>query len=626
MKKYFTAILTSLVCLLCLPVYATVRLPPQFGDNMVLQRNVAIPVWGWADPGERITVSLAGEKKSAVTDQSGMWQVALSPQQAGGPHKVVIEGQNTLILSDVLIGEVWICSGQSNMATPLSSATNAGEAIRGADSPVIRLFSTQYASRTTPQTSCTGHWKKCTPETARGFSAVAYFFGRKLQHELGVPVGLIQSAVGGTAIESWVNESGITGVPEFKAMGLKIKNTATNYPPEMNDAGWQLPGLADSDWRGMTLPQAWEEANAGMDTLNGVVWYRRTVEIPAGWAGKPLTLHFGPIDDGDSTYFNGVQVGSMTLETPNVWKTPREYPLSADLVKAGPAVIAVRVSDQFGGGGFLGTPDQMSLSPVNATNDAISLAGTWRFRISASWPQNDFPTGLYNGLIAPWTRYAIAGMLWYQGESNAGASGRYRKLLPALINGWRQAWGQGDLPFLVVQLPNYKPAMPDPCESQWAELREAQALTAATLPQVGLAVTIDIGDPKNIHPKRKQEVGDRLALQALGLAYHRVKDFSGPTFVSMTKEGDHSLRLQFANTTGGLRTLDGAPLQGFAIAGANNKFVWATAKLEGDTVVVSSPEVPHPTQVRYAWADNPTVNLTNDTGLPAGPFRGEVAK
>jgi sialate O-acetylesterase len=621
MKQTLPLLLTLSLSLLGPLVQADVRLPASFGDHMVLQRNVALPLWGWATPGERVTVRLAGKEGAAMADKDGLWRITLAALKAGGPYELSVQGKNSITLKDVLIGEVWLCSGQSNMAMALAGATNAEEALREADCPPLRLFSTPYTSRTSPQMTCGGQWKPCTPETARDFSATAYFFGRRLQRELGVPVGLVQSAVGATAIESWVTRSSMVGVPELKSLVTSLDNAVTNYPAEVDDAGWQTPETADADWREMTLPQAWEGAKAGMDTLNGVVWFRRTVEIPAGWAGKDLALRFGPIDDGDTTYFNGVQVGAMNMDTPNVWKTPRDYTVPASLVKSGRVVVAVRASDQFGGGGFLGTPDQMSLSMKGATNEVLSLAGSWRFRIAASWPQNELPTGLFNGMIAPWTRYAIGGLLWYQGESNAGAAGRYRHLLPTLINGWRLAWGQGDLPFLIVQLPNYKAVQPEPGESQWAELREAQALAAATLPQVGLAVTIDVGDEKNIHPGRKQEVGDRLALQALGLVYKTTKAYSGPVCVGMTREGDTALRLRFSHAEGGLRTVDGGPVQGFAVAGADGKFVWATATIEGDTVVVSSPAVTQPTKVRYAWADNPSVNLTNGTGLPAGPFR-----
>ena len=620
MHTHTSILLAAIVSLLGLPAYANVSLPAQFGDHMVLQRNAAIPIWGWAAPGEHVTVRLAGRTGSTVADQGGLWRVSLSSLQAGGPYELSIQGRNTLTLADVLIGEVWLCSGQSNMAMSLAGATNAEEAVREGDCPSLRLFGSWYASRQTPQMACGGQWKPCTPEAARGFSAVGYFFGRHLQRELGVPVGVIQAAVGATSIESWVDRSGMTNDPELRSLVAQLDKAVTNYPADLDDTGWQAPGRSDADWREMTLPQGWEGAKAGMDTLNGVVWFRRTVDIPAGWTGKPLTLHLGPIDDGDTTYFNGDQVGAMTLDTPNVWKTPREYTIPASLVKTGRVVVAVRVSDQFGGGGILGTPDQMLLSPAGVTNEVLSLAGPWRFQIAASWPQNELPTGLFNGMIAPWTHAAIAGILWYQGESNAGAAARYRHLLPALISGWRKAWGQGDLPVLIVQLPNYKAAQPEPGESQWAELREAQALTAASLPQVGLAVTIDVGDAQNIHPGRKQEVGDRLALQALGMVYKRIAEYSGPTFVSMTNEGA-AIRVRFANTKGGLRTKDGSPVQGFAIAEANGKFVWATATIDGDTVVVSSPAVTHPTKVRYAWADNPAANLTNGTGLPAGPFR-----
>jgi sialate O-acetylesterase len=621
-----TLILLSL--LICMSAFANVRMPAQFSDNMVLQRNVPIPVWGWANADEQIIVRIAGKNERTVADKDGSWRVSIPKLRAGGPYKLYIKGNNSITFKDVLIGEVWVCSGQSNMATPLSYAATAEQAIREANNPKIRLFSTWYASRQTPQTTCGGQWNKCTPETVKSFSAVAYFFAAKLQRELKIPVGVIQSAVGATAIESWMDRTGMTADPELKSLVESVDKESAKYPTDINDTGWQAPGMADADWREMVLPmpQGWESAKAGMDNLNGVVWFRHTLDIPANWAGKQLTLRFGPIDDGDTTYFNGIKVGAMSMDTPNVWKTPREYTVPASLVKAGTVSIAVRVSDQFGGGGILGTPEQMSLTVADSPEESISLAGNWKFRIAASWPQNELPTGLYNGMISPWTKCAIGGFLWYQGESNAGNAGRYRHTLPALIAGWRKACGQGDFPFLIVQLPNYMAAKPEPSESSWAEMREAQAISANTLPQVGLAVTIDVGDANNIHPTRKQEVGDRLALQALGMVYKKVKASSGPIFDSAVKESENAIRIKFTHTDSGLRTTDNKDVQGFAIAGKNKVFVWATAKIDGDTVIVSSPTVPNPTIVRYGWADNPTVNLTNETGLPTGPFRTDVIK
>ncbi len=614
-------LLIAFLALCGLPVCADVRLPAQFGDHMVLQRNVVLPIWGWAAPGEPVTVRLAGKTQRAVTDPTGVWRVSLPKLRAGGPYTLTVKGHSTVTCADVLIGEVWLCSGQSNMAVPLSYAATGEQAIRAAHCPSLRLFSSWYASRQTAQVACGGAWRVSTPESARGFSAVAYFFGRKLQHELGVPVGVIQAAVGATAIESWINRAGIAGDPELKGLGESADRETAKYPADVDDTGWQAPDLPDADWREMTQPQGWDAAKAGMVSLDGVVWLRRAVTIPAGWAGKALTLRFGPIDDSDTTYFNGVPVGGMDLNNPDVWKTPRAYAVPAGLVQAGTAEIAVRVSNQFGGGGILGTPEQMTLAPTDAPGAAISLAGPWRYRSAASWPENACPTGLYNGMIAPWTRCAIGGMVWYQGESNAGAAGLYRHLLPAMITGWRAAWGRGDLPFLIVQLPNYMAAQPEPGESSWAGLRDAQAFAATALPNVGLAVTLDLGDPGNIHPTRKQEVGDRLVLQALGIVYHRTAAYAGPTFAGMAREGDQALRLTFTHTEGGLRTVNGGPVQGFAVAGADGKFVWATAVIAGNTLLVSSPAVAHPTAVRYAWADNPTVNLTNSTGLPAAPFR-----
>lgn len=619
MKRLWISV--GLVLLAVTPLCAEVRLSQQFGNSMVLQREVAIPVWGWADPGDTVTVSLAGTTATTTADANGAWRVSLPPQRAGGPHTFSVAGRNRIEFSDVLVGEVWLCAGQSNMGFPVSAAANAAEAVRDADCASLRLFRSWYAARQTPQNAVGGAWVKATPASVKGVSAVAYFFGRKLQRELGVPVGIIPVADGGTRIESWMSRASLNADPELKWLADAVDDKTTHYPPDLDDTGWQAPSLPDADWHHMTLPQAWD-ATVGMDEFNGVVWFRRTVEIPAPWENRRLVLHLGPIDDGDSTYFNGTLVGAMNLtDEPLCWKIPREYSVPAEAVKAGPAVIAIRVSDQFAEGGILGTPEQMSLSLAGDTSSAMALAGPWRFRKAARWPEKRHPTSLYNGFVAPWTHYAIGGVAWYQGEANVDDVERYRHLLPAMIQGWRESWGRNDLPFLIVQLPNYGAVNPSPNPGgKWPGLREVQAMTAASLPHVGLAVTIDLGDTVDLHPKRKQEVGDRLALQALGMVYQRTDAYSGPVYTGMAAEG-RTLRLKFKHVEGGLHSMDGGPLRGFAIAGADKEFVWADARIDGDSVVVSHADLDKPLVVRHAWAQNPLANLTNATGLPAGPFR-----
>ncbi len=620
--KALSLMLTAVFLLLCVPAFANVSLPVQFGDNMVLQRDTNIPIWGWADPGENVSVQLAGENASVIADETGNWRVSLAPLGAGGPHKLVVEGKNTVTFSNVLIGVVWFCSGQSNMAFELASAQNAEKEIAAAANPQIRVFQTSMQPRIKPvKTWEVGAWKVCTPDNAPQFSAVAYFFARELQQRLKIPVGIVVSAVGATSIECWINREGIAIDPELRNLDDQYTREAANYPAAIDSSGWQLPDFADAAWKTMNLPGAWEKSGQGMDKLDGCVWFRREVTIPAAWAGKELTVNFGPIDDGDDTYFNGQRIGGLDVDTPNVWKTPRHYTVPAEAVKAGRAVIAVRITDQLGDGGIVGTPEQMSIVLANTPADSQSLAGGWKYAIEESWPPQQIPMTLYMGMVAPWTNVPVGGFLWYQGESNAGNPARYQHLLPAMITGWRTAWKQPDLPFLIVQLPNFMATQADPSESNWAALREAQAVVAATTPHTEMAVTIDIGEAGNIHPLNKQDVGLRLALVALARVYNEKMVYSGPVCDSVKIDGP-LMRLHFTQIGKGLLAKGGA-LKGFAIAGADHRFVWATASIDGDTVTVQSDKITTPVALRYAWADNPVCNLTNVEGYPAAPFRTE---
>lgn len=610
-----------LAAVLSLPAGANVRLPAIISDNMVLQRGAAVPVWGWADAGEKVTVRLGQQRVSTVTGQDERWQVTLKTGKAGGPLTMQITGKNTLTVKNILLGEVWLCSGQSNMATDVSGAKDSAQEIAAAQYPKIRFFKVAFTPMLTPQEDCEGRWVECSPETAASFSAVGYFFGRMLHRELqGVPVGLIQSAAGGTAAEPWTSQPALATLPQMENTIERIDAMRPKYGAVADDHTWHEAAFSDAAWKEMTLPQCWEQAKVNLDDHNGVLWFRKTIDIPAAWAGKQLALRFGPIDDGDITYFNGLKVGAMGLDTPNSWLTPRAYTVPGSLVKAGRAVIAVRVSDRLGNGGFTGGQESMSIAAAAVPQEAIVLAGTWKYAVAANWPKGPDATTLYNGMIAPLAPFALRGAIWYQGESNAGNAGLYRKLLPAMIGGWRQAWGQGDFPFLIVQLPNYMGVSAAPTESAWAELREAQALTAATVPNTGLAVTIDLGEAENIHPKNKQDVGARLALLALAKTYGQKREYTGPQYYRMTVEGK-AIRLHFTHVGTGLLAKDGQPLTGFAIAGKDGKFVWATATIDGDSVLVSSAQIANPTAVRYAWGDNPVCNLYNTANLPAAPFR-----
>lgn len=455
-----------------------VKLHALVGENMVMQRDIAVPIWGTTEPGYTVAVEMAGQKKSTTAGRDGRWMVKLDPLKAGGPHEMVVSAGIPVTVKNILVGDVWVCSGQSNMEMSVKSSADSEAEIAAARYPKIRLFTAPKRPSDAPQRDVNGSWKECAPESVPGFSAVAYFFGRELQKALDVPMGLIHSSWGGTAAELWVRREVLEGNPDFS-------------------------GLLEAH-------------------VKRVQGHKAAVE-KAKAEGKPAP------------------------------RTP------------GPG-----------------------------------------------------PTQLYNGMIAPLLPYAIRGAIWYQGESNASRAAQYRTLFPAMIKNWREDWGQGDFPFLFVQLANYLPRKPEPGPSSWAELREAQLMTLS-LPKTGQAVIIDIGDARDIHPKNKQDVGKRLALSALHVTYGKELVHSGPVYDSMKVEGE-KIRLRFLHVGGGLEAR-GGKLTGFSVAGEDGKFAWAEARIDEGWVVVWSDAVPAPKAARYAWADNPECSLYNKEGLPATPFR-----
>lgn len=626
-------------------------LHPLFSDHMVLQRGIETPVWGWTQPGAVVTVVCQGKTAQATAGDDGRWLAKLPPLFAGGPFELHVTGPQRAVVKDVLVGEVWVCSGQSNMEWPVAAANNADKEIPAANYSRLRLFTVGKHIALEPQALPQGNWQRCTPETVGSFSAVGYFFGRELHQRLDFPVGLIHTSWGGTVAEAWTSAEALSTLDDFRPLVesfqqqvAALKTQGDNYDQQLaqwwqaNDPGsqegarWHAPETAADDWGTMNLPANWE--NAGLPGFDGIVWFRRTVEVPEPLVGKQARLELGPIDDNDDTWLNGQRVGGQAG-----WNTPRAYDIAAGVLKAGPNLIAVRVLDTGGGGGLFGQPDQMRLVvPVQegVTEEVVvPLAGEWRFRASrplaelAPMPQRlgsnpNAVTVLYNGMVAPLVPFGVRGAVWYQGESNAGRPLQYRKLLPTLIQDWRTRFGRPDLAFHIVQLANFMEPQTTPVQSGWAELREAQYLTAQNDPLVGLAVTTDIGDAADIHPRNKQEVGKRLALQALAITYGRTGFVpAGPTFAEMTiSEGKATLR--FDHVGGGLIAKGGGELKGFAIAGADKNFVWARAEIVDNKVVVSAPEVPEPVAVRYNWANNPIGNLFNAEGLPAAPFRTDV--
>jgi len=621
---------------------------------MVLQQGLPIPVWGWATAGETMTVELAGNRAQAVAGDDGAWKVSLPAMRAGGPVEMVVRGESVITLTNVMIGEVWICSGQSNMEWPLAAVQNPEEEVAAANHPHIRLFTVPKLATLEAPANVDGAWAVCTPETASPFSAVGYFFGRHLQQQLDVPVGLINTSWGGTIAEAWTSRDSLLAEPSlrylvenFEATLPQLDELVAQYQETLKaweaqhvftdpgNAGWAQgfadPETATADWDTMKLPQLWQ--SAGLN-FNGAVWFRKEVDIPAAWAGKPLKLAIGACDKSDNTYFNNVEVGSLRFEDDvNAWCKPRIYAIPAELVQPGKNVIAVRVFSHMYGAGMTGPANIMRLSVADEPGLAISLSGEWQYQVERNFgvveayppapPQGagnpNTPCVLYNGMIAPLLPYPIRGAIWYQGESNADRGYEYRTLFPTMIRDWRKAWGLGDFPFYFVQLANFMLEKDEPADSQWAELREAQTMTLS-LPNTGMAVIIDIGEALDIHPKNKQDVGLRLALNALAKTYGQPDlPYSGPLFTAAEVEGSR-IRVRFDHTTGGL-VCRGEQLTAFAIAGEDKQFVWANAVIDGDTVVVSSPDVPTPVAVRYGWAENPPCNLYNGAGLPASPFR-----
>ena len=627
-----------------LGVSAQIRLPRLISDGVVLQRDQDLELWGWASPDERIRIEVAGQKLRTRADGEGKWSVQLPAQPAGGPFELQLSGKNEVTVSNVMFGDVWVCSGQSNMTIPMERVKEVyPEDIATANEPAIReFFVATMTDLSGPREDFPeGEWKVVTPENVMSMSAIGYFFARRLHDTYDVPIGIINTAVGGTPIEAWTSAEGLSAFPDLTETIARNQDTAyirslsggggarPSCPPPVTDRGlqekWYAADYRPQGWQDINIPGYWEDQ--GVADLNGTVWYRREVTVPAAWAGKELKLFMGRIVDADFVYVNGEQVGNITYQYP-----PRRYTVPAGLLKAGKNLIAVRVLNYGGKGGFV--PEK----PYYLTDgaDSLDLKGTWQYKVGEVFPprsrnggggggfpfvaQNQ-PTALYNAMVAPLERFGVKGFTWYQGESNVTRAQQYYAYLPALLRDWRAQFGQGDLPFLTVQLANFQDATYLPVESQWAVLRDAQ-LQSLALPNTGLAVTTDIGEWNDIHPLDKLDVAERLALNARHLAYGEDDlIFSGPIYRSDTVMGKE-IRVRFAQVGAGLKTSDGLSPAYFAIAGYDRNYVWADARIDGDEVVVSSEEVPQPRYVRYAWADNPFgANLTNDRGLPASPFQ-----
>ncbi|MDR1417439.1 MAG: 9-O-acetylesterase [Prevotellaceae bacterium] len=634
--------------------FAKVELPALFSSNMVLQQQANVPLWGKSKPNARVSVqpSWSAQSSATVADASGSWKVTLPTPAAGGPHTITISDGSNLKLSNVMVGEVWLCSGQSNMEMPLAGwgrVNSYEQEIAQAQYPNIRLLQVEKQANVAPQSDMKvqgGGWQICSPATVAEFSATAYFFGRDLHKSLdNVPIGLINTSWGGTIAEAWTSAESLESMPYFAEMlgalkGKTNEGLVEEYQKEnegwlrqlaLADNGlrsnaplWAAPDFDDSSWKTIAVPGLWEEQ--GLENFDGVVWLRYSLDLPAGWKGKALELNLAEIDDNDITYFNGEQIGAT-----NGHNVQRKYKVGGKLVKAGKNVITVRIMDTGGGGGLYGEAAQIQLKLAGSKEEAssISLAQEWKYKVAVDLqslpprpqsPDNpNRPSVLFNAMINPIVPFTIKGAIWYQGESNADRAQQYRELLPLLIRDWRKQWGS-ELSFYFVQLANFLGTPAEPTVSTWAALREAQ-LNTLHLNNTGMAVTIDIGETRDIHPKNKQDVGARLALLARANTYGQQVACSGPLYSDYRIESN-KIRISFTHTDGGLKAKSGNKLRGFTIAGSDGKFHAAEATIEGSEVLVSSPSVDFPVAVRYAWADSPSdANLYNAAELPASPFR-----
>lgn len=642
---------------------ADVSLSSVFGDSMVLQRDQPIPVWGESAPEDSVTVSLNGATAKTKADLQGVWTTKLPAMKAGGPYELTVQGEgDSLVLKDVLVGDVWICSGQSNMGMSMRGVgrgiLDGEKEIAAANYPNLRLFVVMPTVAATPQDKLAQHspWAPCTPQSVLDFSAVAYFFGRHVHENENVPVGLVMTAWGGTIAEAWTSEAGLATLPEFEE---RLKEAETNLPrldqieaeyqtqseaweSELDalDAGvengvpvWSKPETSTTDWKPIDMPLPINVLiGATPSNLGGRVWLRRDIKLPPSWEGRDLHLTMGLTRETGRVWFNGTEVNRFDL----IYRPSLVALIPGNLVKPGVNTIVVRLTDAGGRGGMYGEQNALQLSVVHpdAKMQPIDAAGSWLMKqglsvdqltprppLSAYWPNNpNMPTVLYNAMIHPLVRMPITGVIWYQGESNTGAAHEYRRLFPALIQDWRKAWGLGDFPFLYVQIAgfgNFQPPASEPRECAWAELREAQLMTLS-LPKTGMAVTIDIGEVDDIHPINKRDVGIRLGLTAQAVAYGEKLEYSGPLYESMKTNGEKAY-IAFTHDKG--LTTKGEELKGFSIAGTDRKFVYAEAEVQGDKVAVWSDAVKSPVAVRYGWDFAPECNLYNAAGLPASPFR-----
>lgn len=668
--SFLTASLLTALPLLTLQ--ADVTVPALFSDHMVLKKAAKVPLWGKADPGEEVTVTLGDQTAKSTAKPDGTWQLTLDlAKSEPGPFEMTVAGKNQIKISDVVVGEVWIASGQSNMEWVLKNTTGAEQEITQSANPMLRQFTIKKRTSDQPLTEIEGTWTVADPKNSPTFTAVGYFFGKRLQNTLNVPVGIINSSWGGTPSEAWTDRASLDSVPDLKEAKERVTNHFVHHPadqkkwaaafgdwlkqtgredrPVADATPFAAPDASLEGWNHVTLPGV----VTGPDLPGtGAVWLRTDINRTEP-ATKNLNIDLGAVEGFDSVYWNGELLTSLNYKDyPGTGYARRydKYSVPASKVKVGKNTLALRLFAPVNPPKLPTAPrlDNLILTDGWIAKQEFSLPTLTKEQLAAApkppfnppRPQN-VPTHLFNAMINPLIPYAISGVIWYQGENNAGRAFQYRTAFPLMITGWRSAWKQGDFPFYFCQLANFQPKKDAPVESAWAELREAQSQTLS-LPNTAQAVLIDIGEASDIHPRNKKDAGERLARAALARDYGKKLPYSGPTFKSQKVENG-KIRLTFGNAEGGLvaqpvpatydlttadhqtaptvRNSPHSELEGFAICGEDRKWVWADAKIDGSDVLVWSDKVPAPVAVRYAWADNPTVNLTNTAGLPASPFR-----
>lgn len=642
-KKYDTFFLVIFCLLISQSIRAEIKLPGYFTDNMMLQRDMPIKIWGWGNRYETVTVSIHDQKVNTRCKKDGTWEIILSPIPYGGPYSLTVqEKENSIKIENILIGDIWLCSGQSNMEWTVEQSANSKQEVQNANYPEIRALKVPKSIKNSPQDNFNAQWEICSPSTVGAFSGIAYYYARALYKEVQIPIGIINASWGGTDIETWISDEAFTALPSNvqKQYNMEVVNNLEEYIRQNkgqkqafldameNDPGinnqWFIPGFNTVAWEEMKVPGEW--GTTPLSLIDGHVWFKYDLNLTCTEAGRPATLSLGTIDDADITWVNGTKVGNASG-----WDTPRIYSIPPGILKEGSNNITVRVTDNGGSGGMWGQEADIYLEIDNTRH---SLAGNWKYQMSVANADyhvlditpNMVHSSLYNTMIHPLTPFRIKGVIWYQGENNVGAGYDYRTLFQTQIKDWRTRWGY-ELPFYWVQLANLYPEDTTPVESSWAELRESQAMTLE-LPHTGQATIYDIGDAYSIHPTNKQEVGRRLSLIALHKDYGRDSlVYSGPTFQNVSfKENTAVITM---NTYGSQLTIHNkyGYLEGFSIAGEDRKFVWAKAFIDANgKIIVYNENIAEPVAVRYAWSNNPAANLFNAQGLPAIPFRTDSWK